>query len=103
MNQFIEIPKCDKEHTIYPSWCPTTNSNGDECRPNIRCQCGEYTDITNHHIHPDGRVTASYYHHFHERPNPGCGWHVYLKLLEWSGSEFPPGLHSVARNKTTQL
>lgn len=61
-------------------------------RPHILCKCGEHTNIGNHHIHADGTITASYYHYRADRPkNPGCGWHVYLKMIDWNGGELLPG------------
>jgi hypothetical protein len=44
-----------------------------------------------HHVHADGRVTASF---IHDRPaDAGCGWHVFLFLegyAEEVGLDFPP-------------
>lgn len=58
--------------------CPT------RLKPIIRCNCGELMGIGDHHVHADGRVTASFY------DRNGCGWHVYLKLLDYDQGEFPP-------------
>ena len=43
----------------------------------------------------DGTVTASFFHATdkeHKDGSPtGCGWHVNIRLLDWTGEEFPPG------------
>lgn len=63
-------------------------------KPTIVCNCGKMTGIGLHHVFKDGRVTASYYHWFDDLkpddPNQGCGWHVFLTLLDYDGPEFPP-------------
>lgn len=79
------VPKADIDHSNCPSWAPTIDSDNKIVRPTIKCKCGKYTDITNHHIHTDGRITASYHHH------SGCGWHVFIILKDWDGHEFKPG------------
>lgn len=88
MSDIIEIPKSN-EDTPGPCWCDTYNTEGIRMRPHIRCQCGDYTNIGNHHIHTDGTITASY---FHQLPDGrGCGWHVFLKMTDWDGGELLPG------------
>lgn len=95
MSNIIEIPKWDGDNA--PAWVETKNPDGERVRPNIICQCGVGTDIGNHHIHADGRITTSYYHHFADRPKKmqGCGWHVYLKMIGWDGGEMVPGQQKV--------
>lgn len=97
MENVIEIPKSDGD-TPGPCWCDTyrvDSQTGERIRmrPHVRCQCGEHTNIGNHHIHADGRITASYYHYLAERPEGerGCGWHVFLKMKDWDGGELLPG------------
>jgi len=85
MNALIEIPKANKELDNFPCWVVKFDSEGKQVRPLIICQCGENTSIENHHIHYDGRITESYFH------RNGCGWHVLLKLKDWSNLEFKPG------------
>ena len=59
-------------------------------KPTIRCKCGKYCGIGLHHVHADGRVTASFYHR-KDGDNPdGCDWHVFLKLLDYDQGEFLP-------------
>ena len=94
MNDVITIPKWDGSSEMKPPyWVNTFNSQGEQIRPHIRCQCGEHTNIGNHHIHVDGSITASYYHYFADRPEKmqGCKWHVFLKMLDWDGGELKPG------------
>jgi hypothetical protein len=82
-----------------PGWL-ATEENGKSARPVIRCNCGEHMGIENHHIHADGRVTASFYDAetwppFADGslacPRHGCGWHVFLILDGWDRGEFLPG------------
>ena len=77
-----------------PAWfCPT--QDGKTLKPVIRCNCGQWSGIGLHHVHADGTVTASFYHKkgtnyaIGEDPN-GCEWHVWLKLLDYDGGDFPP-------------
>ena len=67
-----------------PGWFPTTRQGDRAARPFIRCDCGALIGIQNHHIHPDGRVTASLLHQ-------DCGWHVFVTLADWDGRELVPG------------
>jgi len=101
MSNIIEIPKANANYDNYPCWVDTFNTEGVRIRPHIICNCGEVTNISNHHIHSDGRITESYYHYRENRPDhPGCGWHVFLKMKDWSGEEFLP--RSNYQNKLTQ-
>lgn len=93
----VEIPKGDHE-TPAPCWIPVS-CGGKPCKPLIKCKCGKICGIGLHHVHADGRVTASFYHseasEFVDngrtyRHEPGCGWHVFLKLLDYDRGEFPP-------------
>lgn len=95
----VEIPKGDFD-TPGPCWIPMTRSDtGAPIKPRIKCECGKVCNIGLHHVHADGRVTASFYHaQFSEwqeggrtyRHEPGCGWHVFLKLKDYDLGEFPP-------------
>ena len=92
-----EIPKGDVD-TPGPCWIPQF-WDGLPRRPAIKCQCGMVTHIGLHHVHPDGVVMASYHHATAETfvegghtysHTPGCGWHVWIKLLDYDQGEFPP-------------
>lgn len=96
-----EIPKGDYDSPA-PCWIPVTTYGDAEhrpCKPLIKCRCWQITGIGLHHVHPDGTVTASYFHsdvaEFQQtgkayRHAPGCGWHVWLKLKDYNQGEFPP-------------
>ena len=84
---YITIPKCNPEHTNYPCWIPTQNTEGKQLKPLIRCNCGTYCGIGLHHVHPDGRITNSFWHH--QGPD-ACGWHVHLQLEGYDRGEFLP-------------
>ena len=93
MLDLITIPKYDKKKPDAdnkPCWCPVRIKNkvGEYTytRPVIRCKCGVYISIDNHHIHACGRITGSYNHSFR-----GCEWNVFLKLGDWTGGEYKPG------------
>lgn len=95
MSDVIKIPRgsFDEKEDPKPCWVSvfTQDESGNKklCKPVIRCQCGEYTNIALHHVHADGRVTNSFYH---TNGNP-CGWHVFLFLegyAEEIGLDFPP-------------
>lgn len=92
MSDIIEIPKANAAHDNFPCWIDTYLPDGKRTRPDIICNCGEQTHIGNHHVHPDGRITASYFHHrvHGDGETDGCGWHVYLKMIGWDGGEFKP-------------
>lgn len=95
MSEVIEIPKVDKDHTIFPSWSPVVNSSGEALKPIIRCICGCYCGIGLHHVHADGTVTNSFYHEAKDdqpKGHKGCGWHVWLKLLDYNEGDFPPNV-----------
>jgi hypothetical protein len=94
----VDIPKGTFQ-TPGPCWIPVQNSEGKQLKPRIKCECGRICYIGLHHVHADGTVTASFfdskessfvhngktYHH-----QPGCGWHVFLKLLDYDLGDFPP-------------
>jgi len=96
------IPKGSTD-SVGPCWIPVVYANSADVlvstKPLIKCKCGKVTGIGLHHVHADGTVTASYYHseassfteggktYAHE---PGCGWHVWLKLDNYDVGEFPP-------------
>src|SRR4051812_12066115 len=97
----VTIPRLQGEHAHdripnSPGWIRTVAYNDEKkvMKPIIRCNCGELIALHHdHHIHPDGRVTASFYDLrqlvAHEKPE-GCGWHVYLTLEDWTGEDLPP-------------
>lgn len=97
----MRIPKGDYDKPeIAPAWLPIQMRNDKDelvpAKPIIRCRCGQLMGIGLHHVHPDGRVTASFYHP--ETPHvagstanePGCGFHEFLELEGYDGPEFPP-------------
>lgn len=90
----VVIPKTDAEHTIFPCWVPVvTYKDNKRLKPNIRCKCGKYCGIGLHHVHANGKVTASFYHKaLPEQPknHKGCGWHVYLQLKDYDWGDYPP-------------
>lgn len=75
-----------------PGWIMSTSS-GKTIKPLIRCNCGHISGIALHHVHPNGTVTASFYHKrgnaYPEDPE-GCEWHVWLQLADWTGEDCPP-------------
>jgi hypothetical protein len=81
------IPKGDFDSPA-PCWIPLVEGDDHRpCKPAIKCKCGMVTGIGLHHVHPDGKVTASFYH---DKPQPeACGWHVFLILDNWTGQFFP--------------
>jgi hypothetical protein len=93
MDRVIEIPKWDGSEEMQPAWADTFDAAHNRVRPHIRCNCGKVTNIGNHHIHADGTITASYYHYYQDRPPKmqGCGWHVFLRMVGWTGGELLPG------------
>lgn len=93
----VEIPK-GSEDFEGACWIPR-EWNGKACKPRIKCICGKLCNIGLHHVHADGRVTASFYDseesYFVEGGKryehiPGCGWHVFLKLMDYDQGDFPP-------------
>lgn len=93
MAEFVEIPQANENHDNYPCWIHTTTTDGVNIKPTIRCKCGVYCGIGLHHVHADGRITASFYHQYKEdqpERHKGCGWHVYLKMLNYNLGEFVP-------------
>ena len=99
MTDLTEIPELRDPHDPGPGWLRFQDSTGRVIKPRIKCKCGEFCNIGLHHVHADGLVTASFYHaEFAEwqeggrtyRHTPGCGWHVFLKLLGYDCGEFPP-------------
>lgn len=79
-----------------PGWMQVVDSNGKKLKPLIRCNCGRWMGIRLHHVHPDGRVTASFFDDdLHDNIgnviDKGCGWHVYIELQDWTGEEYLPG------------
>jgi hypothetical protein len=94
----IEIPHVTHDDGYdftpgHPGWFSCVDySTGRKLKPIIRCNCGRLTGIGLHHVHVDGTVTASYYHKRGNIPpeDPeGCGWHVFLKLLDYDQGDFP--------------
>jgi hypothetical protein len=72
---------------------------GHAIKPAIKCKCGKICNIGLHYVHADGTVTASFYDSeatsFVEggktyAHTPGCGWHVFLKLVDYHEGDFPP-------------
>jgi len=86
----VRIPKGDYDKPeIAPAWLPIEQRNeaGElvPSRPIIRCACGRLASIPLHHVHADGRVTASFLEH-------SCGFHEFLELggLRRPGVPAPP-------------
>ncbi len=101
----IEIPQISNDdfenRAGAPGWFQLVrrleNGTLEPVKPVIRCNCGMLCGIGLHHVHADGTVTASFYHKHgpagspdHSSPD-GCEWHVFLKLMDYSGGDFPPG------------
>lgn len=80
-----------------PCWIATAAADGTPMKPLIVCRCGAIFGLGLHHVHADGRVTASFYHP--EAPGvagcadsgPGCGFHEFLILNGYTGPAFAPG------------
>lgn len=94
----MRIPKGHYDNEdLAPAWLPLQNSAGAPVKPIIRCRCGSLMGIGLHHVHADGRVTASFYHWWPEDSpqfkeyGQGCGFHEFLELDGYDGPEFPPG------------
>lgn len=101
MTETVTIPRLKLEdEEPGPGWISCSRyDNGEPCKPLIKCKCGKVTGIGLHHVHADGRVTASYYDSEGEefehngtkyKKDPGCGWHVFLILAGYDQGEFPP-------------
>lgn len=95
-----EIHWRDEEKPGGPGWIRIREHGTEKpLKPLIRCKCGTVTGIGLHHVHADGRVTASFYD---AEPTtwqangetytkePGCGWHVFIRLNGYDLGEFPP-------------
>ena len=90
----MKIPKLSaNEDEPGPGWLEVTqgsNTRPDDpqrpARPVIVCACGAYLSIPRHHVHADGRVTASIQH----VNEPRCSWHETVELDGYDGPEFPP-------------
>ena len=79
-----------------PCWSPVKEYGTDkQLKPLIRCNCGVWSGIRSHHVHADGTVTASFFHatkaQHPQGTDDGCGWHVWLKLLNYDQGDFPSG------------
>jgi hypothetical protein len=98
----VVIPRLTDEGSIWddypvigkPGWYRVVEHGTDKpLKPLIRCNCGMVSGIGLHHVHADGKVTASFYHKkgnvYPEDPK-GCGWHVFLKLEGWDMGDIPP-------------
>lgn len=77
-----------------PCWIACVDTEGRPVKPAIRCNCQKYVGIGLHHVHADGRVTASFFHskgtnwRIGEDPE-GCGWHVNIELADYDQGDFP--------------
>ncbi len=93
-----EIPKGNFDSPA-PCWIPASRyDNQGPAKPLIKCNCGKVCGIGLHHVHADGTVTDSFFHanvsefmHNGKKyfTDPGCDWHVWLKLLDYDCGEFP--------------
>lgn len=102
MSKWTEIPhlKADDEDNWKPGkpgWYSVQGYSADgklePRKPHIRCNCGTITGIGLHHVHADGTVTESFHHkrgNVYPEDKDGCEWHVWLKLLDYDGGDFPP-------------
>lgn len=101
MSQMVTIPHLTDHEAAGPGWFSVvTGEDRRPCKPHIKCLCGEISGIGLHHVHADGRVTASFYHSeqqkfmhngkSYDQGRPGCGWHVFLILADYHDGEFPP-------------
>jgi hypothetical protein len=96
----VRIPKGSYDNeALAPAWLPISDRDGHSLKPIIRCKCGELAVVGLHHVHADGRVTASFYHPIEGwagDAKPGCGFHESLELdgyatdADYAGREFPP-------------
>ena len=97
MSEVVMVPKIVDHENWYdksPGWSPTRDTEGNLLKPLIRCNCGQWSGIGLHHVHADGTVTASFFHATKEQhPDgdaSGCGWHVWIKLMDYDCGDFPP-------------
>jgi len=98
MAETVEIPKIkdgDDWYAKSAAWASVVDTDGNKLKPHIRCNCGQWSGIRLHHVHVDGTVTASFFHatkaQHPQGDDSGCGWHVMLKLKDYSDGDFPPG------------
>lgn len=101
MADTVTIPKLPNDGSVWadfpvvgkPGWFECVDSRDNRIKPLIRCNCGHVTGIGLHHVHPDGKVTKSFYHKRGDKspedPN-GCEWHVHLILADWTGQDIGP-------------
>lgn len=78
------------DDTPGPAWAPVTNAAGERLKPLIKCRCGWWCGIGLHHVHADGRVTASFFHTPECDPGRGCGFHEFLELADYDQGEWLP-------------
>jgi len=48
----------------------------------IRCTCGHWVTPGNQ-ILLDGTLKGSFLHEYKDHPGEGCGWHTYLRLMNY--------------------
>jgi hypothetical protein len=93
----IEIPKGSYD-SPGPCWIPRGHE-GEKWKPAIKCKCGKVCYIGLHHVHTDGTVTASFFDSTTDSfvhngktysHTPGCGWHEFIKLMDYDLGDFPP-------------
>jgi hypothetical protein len=89
----VKIPKGSYDDPVAPAWLPTQDKDGAPGKPIIRCACGRLAGIGAHHVHADGRVTASFFHPTSGwgSEGTGCGFHEFLELDGYDGPEWVPG------------
>lgn len=87
----MKIPKLIDHDDPGPAWSPTQTQDGKPLKPIIKCRCGWFCGIGLHHVHSDGRVTASFYHSEECDPGRGCGFHEFIELEGYDGPEWLPG------------
>lgn len=86
--QPILVPRMDDDEkgwdhtTPGPAWLPTVGQDQTPRKPLLKCKCGVVSGIGLHHVAADGTVMNSI-HCTH-----CCGWHVYVKLLNYDQGEF---------------
>jgi len=92
----VKIPRghhgeTEEQDTPGPCWFPCKTSDGQRRKSLIRCRCGWFVGIGLHHVHADGRVTASFFHSVECDPGRGCGFHEFIELADYDQGEFLPG------------